>query len=125
MLVRVSLPEPLPTGALELKPCTLLCQLDKPQGIRILGDSFNQQMQMIRHEAVRKHGAPFPLSYPQNLRQHDRYYFWFDKVTATLEGAERQEVLSESAIVHVRQALRAARPHARDSAKPMPEEWSA
>src|SRR5437899_2981812 len=64
----ISLPQPIAEGLRVIKPRVLFRACDESQAVRRLSFSFNEEMQVIGHEAVRNDQKALFVGGSQNLR---------------------------------------------------------
>jgi hypothetical protein len=99
MLVSVSLPQTMTERRLVVKPGVLLRPGNELPAVRVIGLAFDQQVQMVRHEAVRNNCEPKRSRCSLDLRTHEVHGGRRYEQAIPLVRAECEEVLVKTEVI--------------------------
>ena len=119
-LESVPLPQLHTERSLVVEPGVLLRVLDESETVRIFGDAFNEQVDVIRHEAVRKNRKALLDGSASKLRAYQINAIESLEGAMALECAERQEISMQPEIIEGREMFGPTGEHAGRRAKRVP-----
>ena len=113
-LVVALLPECLPESSRIESARTLFCEFRKPAKVRGVSHSFDEQVHVVRHEAVSKNCETFVECGRGDLRTCEFNDRAVREHVASLGATKRQEIASPADVREVLESSRACRHRQRD-----------
>ena len=119
-LESISLPQHVPELLLVVVTGALLCTRNESESVGRVRLPLYEEVEMIRHEAVRNDFKPLVSCSSKNLRQYDLDAARFNERVCSLIRAKRQSIPVETDVVEGFQVAGRSGEHAGDMASALP-----